>query len=90
MQEYNDGTFSEPKELSQLVKDLQENEGELERTKTIHFGSKEELEAIKLEKVEVSGVVKYYGETLLRVESKLDMIIKHFKIYPIIGEEATP
>ncbi len=86
MQEYKDGTFGEVAPAQEIVKKLLEKEAELDKTAAVHFGSPEYLEALKQEKAEVSGVVKYYGETLLRIEEKLDRIIKHFKIYPIIGE----
>ena len=85
MIENNDGSFSAIQPPEELLKALQEKSELLERAKAIHFGTEEELEAIKQERAEVSGVVRYYGETLQRIEEKVDMIIKYFGIVPIIG-----
>ena len=82
MQEYKDGTFGDVKTLEEL-KELLSDPQEIEKTSAIHFGTEDELQ----QKKEITAIVKWYGETLLDVHNKLDMIIKHFKIYPIIGED---
>ena len=81
MQEYKDGTCGEMRPLKELFSKLENNPVELAKTSAVHFGTKEELESKK----EVVAIVKWYGDTLLEVQNKLDKIIKHFNIYDIIG-----
>jgi len=81
MQEYRDGTFGEVENASDIFKKLEESTEEMNNTKCIHFGTEEELNRQK----DISEIVKWYGETLCDVNNKLDKIIKHFKIYDIIG-----
>lgn len=76
MQEYNDGTFGEIKEDSKLLKELADDAPELERTKAIHFGSRQELEAQKL-----SGTnAKQIKAKLDQLERKVNRIICHLGI----------
>lgn len=82
MIEYNDGTFGEIKPNKELLKELFEKEDELNKIKTVHFGTEKELTEYK----EIVEIIKEYGETLLDVNNKLDKIIKHLKIVEIIGE----
>ena len=86
MQEYNDGSFGNIMEADKL-KEVLSNPMELAKTKKIHFGTYEELQAMKQKVEELedkrSSSVK---DCLLRVEDKLDMIIKHFRIVRIIGD----
>lgn len=50
MQEYQDGSFGELKEFESLIEDLKDPL-ELARTKCIHFGPVQELEAIREHKL---------------------------------------
>lgn len=43
MQEYNDGSYGRIREGSELLKELADNPEELNNTRAVHFGSKEEL-----------------------------------------------
>lgn len=85
MIEYNDGKFGEIKELAEALKQINDFD-----VKALHIGTPEELAERKrqreLEEEEIGINVRYYGETLLRIEEKLDRIIKHFNIYPIVGK----
>jgi len=93
MQEYNDGSFGDIKNAEDFSKLFdEENAGDLAKTKAIHFGTEEELGNIKNKtkgafgnserRSEDNSSVKEY---LRNVDRKLDKIIKHFKIYDIIG-----
>ncbi len=82
MQEYKDGTFGVTKPLKELFEELKDNSEELEKTAAIHIGTKEELE----NKKEFLQIVKWYGESITEIKDKLNKIIKHFKIYDIIGD----
>ena len=94
MQEYNDGSFGDIKDSAELLKELADDLPELEKTKAIHFGTEEDLRDMKTKgtkgafgnserRSEDNSSVKDY---LRRVDEKLDKIIKHFKIYDIIGQ----
>ena len=85
MIEYNDGRMGEIMPFEEATKRaLLEEE-----VKAIHVGTEEKLRELKQfkeqETKEVAAVVAYYGETLIRLEEKLDLIIKHFNIVRIIG-----
>lgn len=92
MQEYHDGSFGDIKDGAELLKELSENSLELDKTKAVHFGTEEDLRAMKVKAHGAfGGQAEYQDGTsvkdyLRRVDDKLDMIIKHFKIYPIVGE----
>lgn len=86
MIEYNDGSLGEIKPLSEAFKEAQENPN----VAAVHIGSMDRLKQMQKqltesEDKELSEVVKYYGETFMRIEEKLDRIIKHFGIVKIIG-----
>jgi len=80
MQEYNDGTFSKILVQESLIDALSDPK-EMAKTKAIHFGTYEELQAMK-DKVErlseaKSDSVKDY---LFRIEKKLNRIILKLNI----------
>lgn len=76
MQEYRDGSFGEVKEGSELLKALADDAKELARTKSIHFGTREELEDQK-----VTGTnAKQIKRKLDQLERKLNMILVHLGI----------
>lgn len=81
MQEYKDGSYGEILPKEDIFKKLMEDASEAERTVAVHLGTKEALENKKV----LDGIM-FYGETFLRVEEKLDRIIRHFNIVKIIGE----
>lgn len=76
MQEYNDGSFGEIKEGSKLLKELSEDANEIERTRAIHFGSKEELEQMKIQGMNAKRITA----KLEQLERKVNRIIVHFGI----------
>ena len=65
------------------MKKILDDPEEMKDTAAIHFGSREELEQKKV----VGELVRYYGDTMQDLTEKLDMVIKHFGIVPIIGEK---
>lgn len=69
-QEYRDGTFGEIKEGGDLLKDLANNPDEMARTKSVHFGTREELE----EKI-TSGNAKRIVAKLDQLERKLNRLL---------------
>ena len=75
MQEYNDGSFGNILEADKL-REVWNNPEELKKTKAIHFGTTEELIAMKnkvrqLEETKSTSVKDY----LFRIEKKLNRII---------------
>lgn len=76
MQEYHNGSFGEIKNNVDLLKELVDNPNELVKTKTIHFGTVDELEALRnkvktLEDAKSDSVKNY----LFRIEKKLNRIL---------------
>uniref|UniRef100_A0A6M3Y267 Uncharacterized protein n=1 Tax=viral metagenome TaxID=1070528 RepID=A0A6M3Y267_9ZZZZ len=76
MQEYNDGSFGNILEGKDLLKQVLDNPEEMVKTKKIHFGTFEELQAMKdkvnqLEEAKSDSVKDY----LFRIEKKLNRII---------------
>ena len=76
MQEYNDGSFGRIKKGSDLLKELADNPDEMARTKAVHFGTEEELEAKKLS----SGQAKRIMDKLEQLERKINRVIVALKI----------
>lgn len=75
MQEYNDGTFGEIQEGSDLLKKLADDPIEMARTKAIHFGTPGELEEQK-----ITGTnAKQIKRKLDQLELKLDMVMDELK-----------
>ena len=83
MIEYRDGHIGEIMSLPDLFKKLQED-GELEKVKAIHFGTREELVEKKYPRDTETEDTRD-RDRIIRIEEKLDRIIKHFEIYPIVG-----
>ncbi len=76
MQEYRDGSFGDVQEGSDLLKRLADDEKELGRTKAVHFGEREELEAMKL-----SGTnAKQIKAKVDQLERKINRIMIHLGI----------
>ena len=72
MQEYRDGSYGKVKEGSELLKELANDPEEMAKTKAVHFGTREELEAEK-----VTGTnAKQIKRKLDQIERKLDAIIE--------------
>ena len=86
MQEYNDGSFGDIKPF-QAVKELLNDESEMKKTKAIHFGTEEQLERLKQKHQELLDAkdLSVNGH-LIKIEDKLNMIIKHFNIVHIVGK----
>ena len=78
MQEYNDGTYSEIKEGSELLKKLAEDPAEMARTKAIHFGTHSDLEEQKM----TGTNAKQIKRKLDQLERKLDLILVHLGVNP--------
>jgi len=76
MQEYKDGTYGEIKEGSALLKSLADDTNELEKTKAIHFGTKQELEQQKM----TSGNAKRIMSKLEQLERKINRIMIILKV----------
>ena len=79
MQEYRDGSYGDVLPKEEIFKKLLEDANECKKTVAVHLGTKEALENKK-----VLDGIRFYGETFLRIEEKLDRIIKHFNIVHII------
>lgn len=73
MQEYRDGTYGEIKDRADLLKELADDPTEMGRTKSVHFGSVEELEAQKLS----GGNAKRIMAKLEQLERKLNRLLIH-------------
>ena len=86
MQERNDGSFGDIMDGQELMEKLQKDAKELGNTKAIHFGTEESLKAMKEPQPESQNPMGTQ-DRLGRIEEKLDMVIKHFKIVRIIGEQ---
>lgn len=86
MIEYNDGKLGDIKSIAECMQEAETNPN----VAAVHIGSMDKLKALQKqlndsEEKELSEVIKYYGETFMRIEKKLDMVIKHFNIVHIIG-----
>jgi len=78
MPEFNDGHLGEVvplPDISTLTKFKALIEEKQEQIKRVHYGEIDELQRFK-----------DMREAQVRIEDKLNMIIKHFNIVPIIGE----
>lgn len=78
MQEYQDGSFGEIQERESLIEKLASSKQELDKTKAIHFGTKEELEEIR-EKDDTKFKMDV-SERLSRLEQKMNQVLLHFNI----------
>lgn len=76
MQEYNDGTYGEVKEGSELLKKLADDPVEMARTKAIHFGTPAQLEEER-----ITGTnAKQIKRKLDQLERKLNLILIHLGV----------
>lgn len=76
MQEYRDGSYGEVQEDNKLLEKVLLDQEERQRTRSIHFGSPEELEQIKLH----GGNAKRIMAKLEQLERKLNRVIVALKI----------
>lgn len=76
MQEYRDGTFGDVQEGSDLLKKLASDEKELSRTKAVHFGERDELEAMKLNGTNAKQIKAKVDQ----LERKINRIMIHLGI----------
>lgn len=76
MQEYNDGTYGEVREGSELLKKLADDPVEMARTKAIHFGTPTQLEEQK-----IAGTnAKQIKRKLDQLERKINLILIHLGV----------
>lgn len=74
MQEYKDGSFGQIQELEKLIKNL--GPEEFHKTKCIHFGTKEELETVKNNKLKDVSF-QDINNNIDNLEKKINKILLH-------------